>query len=370
MTGIQPLQRSEHLSNYNSNDPRHVLTHEQLAKAQARQANVLSPVNLDNRLKNVRSTSNEKSERIRRMLRNIDRKKQDGPKTFTGTVEEKMSDYLALKQAEAKEKKEKAKAKPFNYSYKEVANKIRQAKTAVSAGKALLAAKRKVLEVKRKLASGNGDPEKLQAALIHAQRMEMTARKKKHHMELEELIKVTGERDERMEKQEDAFKEARNAMIFAAEEKVSGAEDEIFKQREELVEEVAEMFGDDFNGVSEHAMDMLKDLNELIAKYGEEELKKLEETMEALENMEILDPHMSKEDLEELKKKHRASEEKAIIKAEMAYLKSLVKAGPDKVPGIDMSKGFEGLSFSPSVSFTGAFDAPDASLGAVIDVSV
>ncbi len=47
--------------------------------------------------------------------------------------------------------------------------------------------------------------------------------------------------------------------------------------------------------------------------------------MEMLESMEIVDPHMSKEDLEDLKRKHRASEDKAIMKANMDYLKDMIK---------------------------------------------
>jgi len=61
------------------------------------------------------------------------------------------------------------------------------------------------------------------------------------------------------------------------------------------------------------------------ASFSEEELKELEEAMEMLETMEVVNPHMSKEDLEELKRKHRASEDKAIMKANMEYLKDMIK---------------------------------------------
>ena len=64
------------------------------------------------------------------------------------------------------------------YNYKTVASRIQRAKTSISAGQAVLAAKRETLKIKRKMSSGNGDPEELLAALTHAKRMEMAARKK------------------------------------------------------------------------------------------------------------------------------------------------------------------------------------------------
>ena len=75
----------------------------------------------------------------------------------------------------------------------------------------------------------------------------------------------------------------------------------------------------------QNSQDMLSELGKILAEFGEEELKELEEAMEMLEDMEIVDPHMSKEDLEELKRKHRATEQKAMVKADMDYLKGMIK---------------------------------------------
>ena len=58
--------------------------------------------------------------------------------------------------------------------------------------------------------------------------------------------------------------------------------------------------------------------------------------------MEMIDPHMTKEDLEELKRKHRASEQKAMMKADMDYLKGMIKLQNE-------GKGISTIS-SPSVS--------------------
>ncbi|MBQ3798505.1 MAG: hypothetical protein II842_19880, partial [Butyrivibrio sp.] len=82
---------------------------------------------------------------------------------------------------------------------------------------------------------------------------------------------------------------------------------------------------------------------------GEEELKQLEEAMEMLETMEVVNPHMSKEDLEELKRKHRASEDKAIMKANMEYLKDMIKHELGKNASMP---GMGGSGVSPATSMS------------------
>ena len=62
-----------------------------------------------------------------------------------------------------------------------------------------------------------------------------------------------------------------------------------------------------------------------LAEFGEEMFQQLEQAMELLEGMEFINPHMDEEDLEELKRKHRNQEEKAMVKADMDYLKEMIK---------------------------------------------
>ncbi len=212
---------------------------------------------------------------------------------YSGTIKEKESGFLDLTSSSTSEVSELD--KNLNYNSGEVEQKIRAAKNSISAGRALLSASRKVREVKRKLVTGDGDPAELQISLSHARRIEIVARKKKHHLELEELVEVTSKRDERLNEQEDI-----------REERSEGA--------------IAE--------VSEEAM---IELNEKIASFGEDELLELEKTMEIFEEMEVVDPHMSKEELAELKRKHRASEEREMIKADMDYLKAMVKYQSEKM---------------------------------------
>ncbi len=258
--------------------------------------------------KNTDGSDKEKntlSDQMKQLLRELKKTSEKEQNPFAGTSQDKINGFLDLSDPKNDDKDDEVK-KPVNYNCKEVETKIQRAKTSVSAGQAVISAKRKVLEVKRKIASSDGDSEELQLALIHARRMEMAARKKKHHLELEEMVQTTGERDERLEKQEEATSRMENALIAAREEEISKREDAIFDERQEKISEAAE-------------------LNEMLSEFGEEELRELEEAMEMLESMEIVDPHMSEEELEELKRKHRASEQKALVKADMDYLKGMIE---------------------------------------------
>ena len=203
-----------------------------------------------------------------------------------------------------------------------MAGKIQRAKTSVSAGQAVISAKRKVVEIKRKISAGDGDADDLQLALTHAKRMEMAARKKKHHLELEEMAANNIQRDENANRQEETIKVIKDSLVNADEEEVSKQEDEIFEEREALAEEMMADIEESGDSFSE---DIVSELNEIISELGEETLEELEKAMEFFEDMEILDPHMTRDDLDEMKKKHRAEEQKAMLKADMDYLKGMIK---------------------------------------------
>lgn len=231
--------------------------------------------------------------------------------------------------------------KVTRYNYKEVANKIQRAKTSVSAAQAVISAKRKVAEVKRMISGGEGDPEELQLALTHAKRMEMAARKKRHNLELEEMVEHTKARDEERDKLEKSAEDMKQAMASISEEEIAKQEDEVFTERQDMLREAMELTGDRGDDASGQ---MLENINQVIAEYGDELLEELEKQMEQLENMEIVDPHMSEEDLKKLKQKHRAAESKAMVKADMDYLKGIIKHMQEK------SGSMGGLSGGTSVS--------------------
>ena len=308
----------------------------------------------------------KESSHLHRIIRELKRKRENDGEN----IQEKLNKELTICSKSAEnDKKEKVKSR-VNYNYKEVAGKIQRAKTSVSAGQAVISAKRKVVEIKRKISTGDGDAEDLQLALTHAKRMEMAARKKKHHLEMEEMAANNIQRDENASRQEETVKAIRDSPVNAAEEEVSKQEDEIFEEREALAEELSEGVEETGEGYFE---DMVSELNEMISELDEETLEELEKAMEFFEDMEILDPHMTREDLDELKRKHRAEEQKAMLKADMDYLKGMIKHQMNRSNGTLEMRGnsFGSVASFPSgrIMATGAPAAtPPVSAG--IDVQV
>ena len=329
------------------------------------------------------------SEQFRQLLRDLKKTEDENKNPYAVNPNEKNDSFSELLGVmEDDDDKEKS-DKPVVYNYKEVASKIQRAKTSVSAAQAVLAAKRKVMDVKRKISAGDGDPEELQLALTHAKRMEMAARKKKNHLEMEEIAGNNIKHDERVDKQEEAAESLKNSLVAAEEEKVSGLEDKIFEKRQNMIEEAADVFPQTAaSSSSEYSSgayvpeayskqegspavsstgqsstdDMLSELNEMISEFGEEELKELEKTMEMLEDMEVMDPHMTREELDELKKKHRMAEQKAMVKADMDYLKGMIKHQTEKMAKV-MSPGM-GKTAGSSVGSSATFATVAAGAGA------
>ncbi len=261
------------------------------------------------------------SQQMRYLIRGLRQTPDSDQNPYVSTSKDRINGFLELSGSTDKEDDNKT-TKRLNYNYKEVATKIQRAKTSLSAGEAVISAKRNVLDIKRKISNRDGDPEELQLALTHAKRMEMAAKKKKNHLELEEMVVNTQKRDENMDKAEEAVKDMKNALISQQEEELTKKADEIFEEREDMLRKAREELKEREKQITD---DMLSDLNEMISEFGEEELEELQEAMEMLDCMEIVDPHMSKEDLEELKRKHRAEENKAIMKADMDYLKGMIR---------------------------------------------
>ncbi|MBE5882445.1 MAG: hypothetical protein E7289_09095 [Lachnospiraceae bacterium] len=282
------------------------------------QNNSFSPFN-KNQKNTTETTPTTEAQRLREMIRNMKRTQSDNP---YAVMPENAASALSTLSGTAKSEEEEELQKVSKYNYKEVANKILRAKTALSAGQAVISAKRKVIEVKRKISIGDGDPEELQIALTHAKRMEIAAKKKKRHLEMEELVVAVQKRDEKLDQMEEAASDIRSNVIDVAQEELTKQEDVIFDERKEMLDEVMKQQEEKTAEISEEEM---AKLNEMIAEFGEDELQELQEAMDLLESMEIINPHMSKEDLEELKRKHRNEEYKAIMKAEMDYLKDMIK---------------------------------------------
>ena len=265
-----------------------------------------------------KSAMNRTQKLIKQMNSKEPETDRDGRKIFSDTSMDKktgFSDPSSLKNTN----KKKTQSSNYRYNYAEVANRIRRAKTSVGAGQAVTAAKRKVLEVRRQICSKKGDACMLQLSLIHARRMEMTAARKKQHLELEELISRTIKSDEIRDKSEEAAENIKNAEINITEEKLLKEEDEIFNDRLDMLDEFISENG---KAPDDEAVTYF---NQLVSEFGEDELERLEEEISDLEKTEFINPHMDEKKFERLKIKHRNAENKALLMAEMDYLKGVFK---------------------------------------------
>ena len=336
---------------------------------------------------------NQKTQEMRELLRNLSQTERENSNPFAANPQNKEGGILELFGV-AEDSDSEVKTKTPDYNYKEVAGRIQQAKTAVSAGQAVITAKRKVMEVKRKIANGDGDSDELQLALTHARRMELVAKKKKRHLELEELIENTRKQDEKQEKQEELSGKSGGlvyTMTDELESKVTEQEDAIFEEREAMAEQLSDYAGEyeekqtQGDSASTDSEELIAQLNQMISEYGEETMDDLEETMEQLELMEVVDPHMSGEEYKELKTKHRNSERKDMVKADMEYLKGMIRLLQEKAEKTpDMKEisqpdiGMTGISpaavAAPTISISTADVAvsspPVESSGGAVDISL
>lgn len=292
--------------------------------------------------------------------------------TFKSTTQAKQANgYMDL---HSTSKTQSTPTSKLKYNAKEISSAISQAKTSVSAGKAVIKAKRKILELKRALVRGDGDKNEVMVALNHAKQMERVAKKKKHHLELEELVEHTQKMDEKMEQQEEANSSGGFSnfdFIEEAKDKISEAEDQILSEVENSSEsntsEILESSEYDISEIMESSdIDFTSEISDMaefsdeMSSLASEELERLDEAMEFLENLEVVDPHMSEEDLKKLKIKHRNSEQKDLVKADMDYLKNMIKLTIER-ENAQMS----GLSSAAAVPMAAPSPAP-----VFVDVSV
>ena len=320
----------------------------------------------------------EQREKLRNLYKDQS-KDQNGQNPYEAYSKDSLSNLFGV-QKTGDSNKYKVK-KQVNYNPTEISNRILKAKNPISAANAVLFARRKVVSLKRKLAScDEGDLDKVQEALLHAQRMELVAKRKKRHLEQEEQVKIVSERDERYDKAAEDADELRRNQVFAKEEEVYEKEDEIYEEREEAIDELRKQFEESSEEISEEA---LQEMNAEIAEIGEELMAQLDEAMQALEEMEILNPHMGEEKLEEVKRKHRSAEERAILKANMDYIKNTMKhaegsgknsLGSNGASGANPSPGIPGMSpgsgSAPSAAEVAGVAADTGAAAVSVDIAV
>ena len=278
--------------------------------------------------------------------------------------------------------------KKINYDAKAISSAISQAKTSSSAGQVLIKARRKILELKRALVRGDSDKDEVMVAINHAKQMERIAKKKKHHLELEEMVEHTQKMDENLDpekgKNSDSSGFSNTDFIELTKDKIDEAINRITEEgrsnslsedmtdySEEITyisDEMISDFSEEIVDVSEEMFSQftndMTDFSEEMSALTEEALERLNETMELLENLEVVDPHMSKEDLKKLKIKHRNSEEKALVKADMDYLKDMLTLTMGKT-----SSPISSISGTASAPMVASAPAPSPA-PAFVDISV
>ncbi|MBQ7562794.1 MAG: hypothetical protein IJT16_02260 [Lachnospiraceae bacterium] len=319
------------------------------------------------------NNSNEKTSVRRDMLdrlRSLDRMtEQSGQSSLSaGTVFDSM---LSKTEKSDKDSEDLLKTK-FHYNFKELSGKIQRAKNSTSAGEAVLAAKRKVLEMKRKLASaeGNGDSEEIELALNHAKQMELAANRKKRHLELEEMATTVGKRDEDKNRMEEAMQDMKNAMLPLWEDELTDGQTELMKEQTEIFSETAQSLREQGEEITD---EMIGEMDAFIEEATKEQSEMLEELSKMLESLEVINPHMSEEDLKELKTRHRTSEDKELLKADMEYLKEYIKLNEKKgsqilSPGMGHGGSSSGFSFGAFSAGTGMAISISDGGGAAVSV--
>jgi len=312
------------------------------------------------------SASGKTDEEMRKLLRNLknDNNAAATDVVFSGNTSSTLEYLLGTKESSEEENLLTSK----KYNYKDVSSRIRSSKTSQSAGKAVLAAKRTIIELRREIQKGDGDVNELKIALTHAKKMEMVAKKKKHHLELEELVENTSKTDALNEKEEEKNTGIGNMsamMSDSASQKLQDAYDNIIEAQEEIYDEMTDEYSDELaNLSSEELDDVLGDLSDMVSEIGADELKELEEMMELVDLMEVVDPHMSEDDLKDLKRKHRTSEEKAMVKADADYFKSMMKYLTE-----NKANSVDGMASSSSANALASTFGTGVSSGS-IDISI
>ena len=233
------------------------------------------------------------------------------------------------------------KTKKLNYNLKEISAMILQTKTSGSARQVAGCARGKVALLKQRLKCGEYDDKELEAAIIHAEKMERIARKKMRHLQEEEMAKRGGpcfgeleEECEDIQPEEEADQEEDLELDRKKQDAM------LQKRKQEIQQEMQRMMREMEQAKREFEQEMA-------------ELSELDELSDALGGGVARD--MDPEDLDALKKKHRLDEQREIMEADMLYLKALFnKLAQEKQQGSAGSGGSSGVSGSGAGS--GSYD--------------
>lgn len=197
----------------------------------------------------------------------------------------------------------KKKTKKVRYNMRQISAKILKSKTSGTARMAWTGAKNKVAQLKRQLNDSEVDRYELEHAIVHAMQIARVAKKKMKHLQEEEAAKKGGLCEgKQVDMEEDLSKEY-----------IEGSE----AYGEDVVQNVMQELERDMQRRMQRALqeEMQKLLEEVTNESGFDELS--ENLLSAFSG------DMDPDDLEAMKKKHRSEELRAIIEADMKYLKAM-----------------------------------------------
>lgn len=223
--------------------------------------------------------------------------------------------------------------KRLPYSFKEISTRLLKTKKSGNAHQVLISARQKVVSLRLMYKGGVYDDDEVFAALMHAQAIVRVAKKREKHLQEEERAEKKIEK----EGEDSTFCEA------DIEEKTQeAAEKDIHKQETEQ---------------KKAKMDLQR-MQKMMEKYE----RMMQEAMKELEQMENMDElsdemgisgeiSMDPADLEFMKKKHRADEMRAIMEADMKYLKFMFdKLEKEKQSNNNSISNYSSISYDNSGS--------------------
>ena len=298
-------------------------------------------------------------------------------------VDQAMSYADQLKASRTKAKETSLEKKKLQYNFKKISSQIVRSKNSVSARKAVQAAKREIMRLKRLKANGEYDEEEVQLAIDHAKAMEKVAKKKVAHLEQEEMVERAHKgagaaleeiQENKEESNEETNEEAEEAM---SEENLNASEMDIDEEYDETdyqavydsiqqeIEEAqyeAQMQMEEMSAeISENAQEIAESSSDAMSQMMDELSEEMSEMLEEMDLTELAetmyapDPNMSEDDLKMLKIKHRGKEMKEIAEADKEYLKGMMEHEKSKQTAGD---GISGAGSSAPSNAFGTGDAP------------
>ena len=190
--------------------------------------------------------------------------------------------------------------KRLPYSFKEISTRLLKTKKSGNAHQVLISARQKAVSLRLMYKGGVYDDDEVLAALMHAQAIVRVAKKREKHLQEEErAVKKIGKDGVFCEADlEEKTEEASSRQIHKEEREQTKAKMDL-QRMQKLMEQYERMM-----------QEAMKELEQL-------------DNMDALSEELGIDGEVSMdpEDLELMKKKHRADEMRAIVEADMKYLK-------------------------------------------------